>query len=151
MTLTEIVQQVDDFSNAHGVRLTVKRKMVMVALIRVGKAVSAYELIEYCKKHDGVTLPAISVYRILAFLQSHHMVHKLDLANKFVACSHLSCGHHHQTSQFLICTDCNKVEEIEVATETITSLQSSINKAGFTLASQQLEMHGVCIECSPKI
>ena len=51
---------------------------------------SAYELVDYCKETYGVSPPPMSVYRILDFLQQERLVHKLNLANKYIACAHIT-------------------------------------------------------------
>lgn len=130
-----------------GVRLTVKRKQVFVGLIRSNKALSAYDLIDYCKEHYGETIPAMSVYRILGFLEDEYLVHKLNLANKYVACAHICCDHDHGIPQFLICGSCSKVKEISIKPATIKDLQASVQNAGFKLLSPQLEMNCLCDDC----
>jgi len=116
-------------------------------LLQSEKALSAYELVEYCKNEFGEKLPAMSVYRILDFLQDEQLVHKLNLANKYVACAHITCNHEHQVPQFLICDNCQKVKEISINKSTIDTLQSNVEKAGFHLVSPQLEMNCLCKQC----
>ncbi|MFK8050523.1 MAG: Fur family transcriptional regulator, partial [Halioglobus sp.] len=128
-------------------RLTDKRKQILSGLLLSDSALSAYELADYCKSEFGHAIPAMSVYRILDFLQSQHLVHKLNLANKYVACAHITCDHDHGVPQFLICGNCQKVSEIAVAKSTIKALERSVDTAGFRLVSPQLEMDCLCEEC----
>ena len=132
---------------AHGARLTVKRKQVLSALLLSDKALSAYELVRFCNSQCDESMPAMSVYRILEFLENENLVHKLSLANKYVACSHISCNHPHAVPQFLICQQCSKVKEIAIEPATIEELRASVNDAGFKLVSTQLEMNCVCTSC----
>jgi Fur family transcriptional regulator, zinc uptake regulator len=132
---------------AHGTRLTVKRKNVLAGLVQSNKALSAYELIDFCKQQFGDSMPAMSIYRILEFLEDEHLVHKLSLANKYVACAHISCSHAHAVPQFLICRQCSKVKEIDLRSATIDELRSSVDDAGFKLISTQLEMNCLCEGC----
>ena len=97
-----------------GTRLTQKRKQVLTGLVKSKKALSAYELIDFCKQEFGESLPAMSVYRILDFLEKELLVHKLNLANKYVACMHISCDHAHAVPQFLICKSCSTVKELSL-------------------------------------
>lgn len=143
-----IIQYAEQHCKAHGARLTIKRKLVLAGLIQSNKALSAYELTDVCKEHYGESIPAMSVYRILEFLEGEHLVHKLNLANKYVACSHIICGHAHGTPQFLICGTCSKVEEINISQSTITELQKTVKNAGYQLMSPQLEMNCLCDNCS---
>ena len=130
-----------------GARLTPKRKQVLSALLQSGRALSAYDLVDYCKSEFGETIPAMSVYRILDFLQGEQLVHKLNLANKYVACSHITCDHEHQVPQFLICGQCQAVKEIGISKETLTSLRHNVEEAGFHLLSPQIEMNCLCERC----
>ena len=134
-----------------GVRLTDKRKQVLTGLLRSDKALSAYELAEYCKNEFDEPIPAMSVYRILDFLQSESLVHRLNLANKYVACTHMTCANDNQVSQFLICGECQRVEEIIIDKSTIADLQDNVAHANFHLVSPQLELSCLCDECFEKV
>lgn len=143
----QIVDHAEQHCKTHGARLTSKRKQVLSGLLQSEKALSAYELIDICKAEFGETLPAMSMYRILDFLQGEHLVHKLNLANKYVACAHITCDHDHAVPQFLICGQCQRVEEISINKSTIVELQKNVEQAGFHLISPQLEMNCVCDNC----
>lgn len=142
-----IMRHAEQHCKANGSRLTAKRKQVLSGLLKSNKALSAYELVDFCKKEFGEALPAMSVYRILDFLQGERLVHKLDLANKYVACSHIACDHAHGVPQFLICGQCQKVKEISIHKLAIEALQREVAAAGFHLASPQLEMNCICTKC----
>lgn len=124
-----------------------KRKLVLSGLLGSDKALSAYELVELCKNEYDEVIPAMSVYRILDFLQEQHLVHKLNLANKYVACCHINCEHRHEVSQFLICGECQRVKEISLGKFTEKDLRKRVESEGFQLVSPQLEINCVCDEC----
>ena len=145
----KIIKHAEQRCKTHGSRLTEKRKQVLSRLLKSKKALSAYQLIDLCKAECGETMPAMSIYRILDFLQDEHLVHKLRIANKYVACSHITCDHEHEVPQFLICGKCQKVKEISVSKTTRAELQEAVGDAGFHLASPQLEMDCVCDNCLP--
>ena len=145
--ILENIKQAEHNCKEHGARLTSKRKQVLSGLLNSNKALSAYELVDQCKDESGKAMPAMSVYRILDFLEEEHLVHKLDLNNKYVACSHISCSHGHEVTQFLICGECQQVEEIHIDKSMIEQLQSNIESAGFHLISPQLEMKCICETC----
>lgn len=146
-----IIQKVELQCKASGVRLTTKRKQVFAGLLDSGKAVSAYELADYCKQKYGSAMPAMSVYRILDFLKKEQLVHELKLANKYVACSHIACSHAHKVSQFLICDKCQRVEEIIINQSTIENIKQSVENVGYQLLNQQLEMQCLCDQCTTRI
>lgn len=138
----------EQYCKNHGARLTPKRKQVLSSLIQSEKALSAYDLISLFEQDCGEKIPAMSVYRILEFLENEHLVHKLNLANKYVACSHITCDHEHGVPQFLICNACNQVKEITIDKSTINELKNNVENAGFQLVSPQLEMNCICNTCS---
>lgn len=147
----QIIEQAERHCSENGQRLTQKRKQVLMGLVQSQKAMSAYELVDYCKTEFSEVLPAMSVYRILDFLQQQQLVHKLDLANKFIACAHISCKHEHAISQFLICGECQKVKEINIDKKVLKEIQNNVAIAGFSLVSPQFEMNCLCDECAKKI
>lgn len=93
-------------------------------------------------------MPTMSVYRILEFLESQQLVHKLKLANRFVACIHIACDHQHAAPQFLICINCYKVAEVSIKESTINALRNSVDSAGYTLVSPQIELSCLCEDCA---
>ena len=144
----KILLKAEQRCKAKGVRLTPKRKRILSVLIRSEKALSAYELIAVCKAEYNESIPAMSVYRILDFLQQENLAHKLNTTSKYIACVHIDCDHEHATMpQFLICNDCQLVKEISITATTTAAFQSQVKKAGFHLASSQLELHGICEAC----
>jgi Fur family zinc uptake transcriptional regulator len=145
--LNKNIELAEKHCQEKGERLTQKRKLVLLALLDSKKAISAYELVEYCKQQFNETVSAMSVYRILDFLQGLGLAHKLGLANKFVACSHVVCRYKHQMSQFLICDQCQGVEEINIDPLALEGLKTVIKKTGFHLSSPQLEINGICSKC----
>ena len=147
-SVESIIQHAEQHCDRRGSRLTQKRKQVLTGLVKTNKALSAYELIDFCKQEYAVSLPAMSVYRILDFLESELLVHKLNLANKYVACMHISCDHAHAVPQFLICKSCSVVKEIKVEESTITDLGNTVKGAGYQLLSPQIELNCLCENCA---
>ena len=146
--IQKVIEHAERHCEAHGTRLTNKRKQVLSGLLYARKALSAYELMDYCKTEFGENIPAMSVYRILNFFQGKQLVHKLNLANKYVACAHITCNHSHGIPQFLICGKCQLVKEISIDRSTIATLQKNVDQAGFHLMSPQLEMNCICETCT---
>jgi len=149
--MTASIETILDKAKHHceeqGVKLTAKRENVLVSIIKAGEAVSAYELAELYREEFNQAIPAMSVYRILDFLVELSLVHKLTSANKYIACSHISCSHSHALPQFLICENCQVVTEIGIKNAVIEELKASVEKTGFTLTTQQLELKGLCSKC----
>lgn len=140
-----LLSQIDERCASHGIRLTAKRRQVLLGLMRSSKALSAYELADYCKEHYGNVLPPMSIYRILGFLESQKLVHKLKLANKYIACAHIDCDH--GTPQFLICVKCHKVKEASISPPIMEEIEDVVATSGFSLLTPQLELSCVCTSC----
>ena len=130
-----------------GIKFTKRRKQVLSVLIEADVALSAYEIAERCNAGSDSNMPAMSVYRILDLFQEQNLIHKLDIANKYVCCAHISCSHEHDNSQFLICGSCRHVEEISLSDDAVRALQTAASAVGFNAISPQLEIKGWCAEC----
>ncbi len=131
--------------------MTAKRLRVLSLLMQSQKALSAYEIADGYEVEFGEPVPVITVYRVLEFMQSHALVHRLDTANKFIVCSHWGCSHSVCTPHFLICTECLKVEELSMSQSLFAELKNATEQAGFQLNQPQLEMNCICDDCSQKI
>lgn len=132
---------------ASGGRLTTKRKNVLRILLDKEIPLSAYEIADIYKETYKESLAPMSVYRMLQFLIDSTLVHKLSSTNKFIACSHISCEHSHQVPQFLICDNCDCVEEVNIDRKLIQGIEKAVIEKSFTLNSPQFELHGLCSSC----
>ena len=130
-----------------GVRFTRRRKQVLSVLIKADAALSAYEIAEQCDADSDTKMPAMSVYRILDLLREQNLIHRLEIANKYISCSHITCSHEHDQSQFLICDSCRHVEEIYLSSDAVDALKMAASSAGFDAISPQLEIKGWCTDC----
>ena len=130
-----------------GIKFTKRRRQVLSVLIEADVALSAYEIAERCNAGNDSNMPAMSVYRILDLFQEQNLIHKLDIANEYVCCAHISCSHEHDNSQFLICGSCRHVEEISLSDDAVRALQTAASAVGFNAISPQLEIKGRCSRC----
>lgn len=146
--LDKVLQKASESCEKTGSKLTEKRKRVFVCLLKSEKPLSAYEIADSVRTEYDETVPAMSVYRMLDFLEQENLVHKLKSTNKFIACSHIACNHAHDVPQFLICDNCGTVKEIGIKREVIDVLTSSVENAGYRLKSPQLELHCLCEACA---
>ncbi len=133
-----------------GLKLTDKRCNVLKILLQSGEPLSAYDIADHYRSQIGEPLSAMSAYRMLDFLLQAGLVHKLETTNQYVACSHIACKHEHQVPQFLICDRCHSVKEVGLRKPLLNELKASIENTGFSLFSQQLELHGLCRQCRDK-
>lgn len=133
-----------------GLRLTDKRCKVLKILLQADAPLSAYDIADQYKQQIGEPLSAMSAYRMLDFLMQAGLAHKLHTTNQYLACAHISCEHEHEIPQFLICDQCHSVAEVGLRKQLLREMKSSIENTGFMLASQQLELHGLCRNCREK-
>ena len=145
--IDEIIKHAEQHCANNGSRLTDKRKQILSSLVKSNKAISAYDLIDVCEEAFGEKIPPMSVYRILDFLEDQNLVHKLNVANKYVACSNISCDHVHGVSLFLICNVCNQVQEQSINQPITNELKKTVTDSGFTLVKSHLEMRCICNSC----
>lgn len=128
-------------------KLTSKRRQILQILLLADKAISAYELMAMYEEHYHCALSPMSTYRILEFLESMQLAHKLNIANKYVACAYIDRTHDHKPPQFLICQVCQKVDELDSQSAIIQSLQQDLAHYGYTLATEQIELNCICTSC----
>ena len=143
-----ILQRAAEHCVAQGEKLTLKRRQVLTCLIQLDKAMSAYELADNCKEAFGITLFPMSVYRILEFLQTVGLVHRLRTTNKFIACAHVDSDHSHDAAQFLVCKACDRVEEIGIANPLSEAFANKLETLGFQLMNKQVELECLCKDCT---
>lgn len=146
--LSHIISKAKDVCARSGGRLTDKRKHVLECLLESNMPLSAYEIADSYNKVSEKSMPTMSVYRILEFLEEKSLVHKLNSANKYVACSHILGGCTQEIIQFLICGKCQSAKEVAVSKGIIDELGKLVGKVGYTLTSSQLELQCFCNNCS---
>ena len=146
--LNRIIDKAEALCARSGGRLTEKRKGVLKLLLASNTPLSAYEITDAYKKVADKSMPAMSVYRILEFLEAEDLVHKLSSTNKYVACSHISCNHSHEIPQFLICGKCQSTKEIAISKSIIDELGDLVGKSDYRLTNPQLELQCLCNNCS---
>jgi len=143
----EAIESAERKCSQRGIKLTRRRREVLTTLLESNRALSAYELVNLCNESSNEPMPAMSVYRILEFLREEQFVHKLETANKYIACKHIACEHEHKQPQFLICNDCHKVQELDTAVEALSSVETAASMLNFKLLNPQLEVSGSCGLC----
>lgn len=145
--LSKIMNKAQDICTHSGARLTKKRKEILELMLLSGTPLSAYELTDHYNKSTDSSMPVMSAYRMLDFLATEQLVHKLSSTNKYIACSHIACSHEHEIPQFLICGKCENVKEIAIAKRITDELDQQVADAGYKLINSQLELKCICDEC----
>jgi len=125
-------------------KLTPIRREVLQHLAASPSPLGAYDLIERMHRDSGRRPAPISVYRVLDFLLEAGLAHRIESRNAFVA-----CAHRHDSADlvvFMICDTCGCVSEASGA-PVAGDLSAIARAAGFTPATQVVEMFGRCAHC----
>ena len=125
-----------------GVNLTKLRETVLKLIWKNHSYVKAYDLLDELRKIDHSAKPP-TVYRSLDFLMQNGFIHKIQSLNAFVGCSHLS---EHNECYFLICKECQSIEECH--SKNISEfVQTTSNTNNFSANQVTFEISGICQEC----
>ena len=123
--------------------LTPIRKRVLEIVWRQHEPIGAYEILAELAK-DGDTRAPQTVYRALEFLQEAGLVHRLDTLNAFLGCDRPEDVH---SGQFLVCSRCRRVAEIEDSVLNRT-LKERARSLGFRLDASPVEIKAICTQCA---
>ncbi len=136
------LDQAEALCRERGVRLTPQRRTVLRLICEAERPLSAYEILD--RMHQGARRPAPpTVYRALDFLLQQGLIHKIESLHAFVGCKH---PQHPHTGQFLVCTDCGRVNEIH-GRPLEDGLQQAARQAGFHTRKPVVELLGTCAHC----
>ena len=86
----------------------------------------------------------LTVYRHLDFLMRAGLVHRLQSAQTYLPCDHPD---HPHESQFLLCSSCGHVDEVE-SRGLATLLSQIADEHGFRPDHAVVEVKGVCGTCA---
>ena len=138
----EAIRQAERICADRALKLTPLRRQVLALLWRSHRPAGAYEILSALRRlHPNAEPP--TVYRALAFLRAHGMVHRLASLNAFIGCS---SPHPEEMAHFLICQRCGEVQEIQDH-QIAQTLANRAADLGFQLADQVVELHGLCAQC----
>jgi Fur family transcriptional regulator, zinc uptake regulator len=123
--------------------LTPIRRRVLEIVWRQHAPIGAYDILAELAKDGGHPSPQ-TVYRALEFLQEAGLVHRLDTLNAFLGCDRPENSH---SGQFLVCSRCRRVAEIEDSLLNRT-LQERTRSLGFRLDASPVEIKAICTQCA---
>ncbi len=125
-----------------GRRLTPIRRKVLELLLRHGRSLKAYELLDAMRAvHPGAAPP--TVYRALDFLMDEGLIHRLDAVNAWSAC-HDAGGAPHDL--LVVCTGCGAVAEVSDPAMS-RQLAERVAQTGYALATHETEIRALCPQC----
>jgi Fur family zinc uptake transcriptional regulator len=141
--MNKLLQQAEQICQERGVRFTAQRRQVLEIVCAARRPLGAYEILDAMRKSSGRTAPP-TVYRALEFLKAQGLIHKLESLHAFVGCNHPD---HPHASQFLICSECGGIDELEDE-QVSQSLRRASRASGFTPQRRIVELIGTCESCS---
>jgi Fur family zinc uptake transcriptional regulator len=132
----------EEYCRERGEKLTPIRRKVLELLLNSGRATKAYSLLDEMRQiHPGSAPP--TVYRALDFLLSVGLVHRIESINAFTVCHDLTqCQH----GILVVCQQCGTVTELHQP-KLRQALVAQIEDAGYRLASDEIELKGLCAAC----
>ena len=99
----------------------------------------------YAKMRDfGKTIYPATIYRVLDFLTSNGLVHRIDALNAYIACTK---NHANHPSLLFICSNCSKTAEINDP-DLCCSIYQNLVKLGMSANSPCIEVKGQCENCA---
>lgn len=140
--MADYLAQVEQQCRAQGVRLTPLRREVLELVLSAQKPIGAYDLLAQLGREGRPAAPP-TVYRSLDFLIEHGFIHRLASINAYLSCCHPA--HRHQ-SVFLICTACQRTDELPVAS-LAEPLQVLTAQQQFQVVQSLIEISGLCKNC----
>ena len=126
-----------------GVRLTTQRRAVLELLLASDRPLTAYVILDQLRESGFKPAPPM-VYRALDFLMQHGLIHKLESMHAYLGCEHPD---HPHESQFLVCSECGDVREME-RRDVAESLRSAEAAVGFKTDRAVIELLGTCAQCA---
>jgi Fur family zinc uptake transcriptional regulator len=130
-----------------GARLTEIRRQVLGLILAANEPVGAYTLLDRLKPERANAAP-VTVYRALEFLQAHGLIHKVERLNAFIGCTEPGEHQHHDHAvQFLICSMCGSVTEMEDP-GIAGAVARATAQAGFRPRHATVEVEGTCAVCA---
>lgn len=136
----KLLDKAKTICNQREVRFTRRRRQVLEILLSTHQPMGAYEVLNTLNKTEQNITPPI-VYRALDFLLEQGLAHRIESENAFVPCSHP--GHQCEV-QFLICSKCHCVAELDGTT---SPALKEANKMGFEVSRSVIEISGLCATC----
>jgi Fur family zinc uptake transcriptional regulator len=149
LSILERIDQARAIVEGANERFTPLRAHVLELIIKDGRAVKAYDLLDRLSPDVGSPKPP-TVYRALEFLSRHGLIHRVEALNAFIACDHNHLhdhahdhgdGSHRHLAEFFVCEKCHAVEERHAHDHI------ECKPEGFSITRSVVEHYGICASC----
>lgn len=141
--VAQLKSHVAKITDESGKKFGANQILVLDALMRDHKAVSAYEIVERIAKASNRLQP-VQVYRALEALLKLGLVHRLQSKNAYVACNNFDTC---EAPQLFYCSSCEQVAEISGGALP-AHIAAIALEHDFKLEHGLVELIGYCSECS---
>jgi Fur family zinc uptake transcriptional regulator len=124
--------------------LTRNQKLVLAAISRAGRPVSAYDILGDIRPH-GIKSP-IQVYRAVKKLIENGAVHKVESLNAFVPCAGQH-AHGLRITILAVCEQCGRVTEFsdDIIDRRLAEWAA---RERFDIEATSIEINGRCADCA---
>lgn len=95
----------------------------------------------------GRKVDVVTIYRILANMTDLGLVHRIGIADGYIACS--AQGHHDDAVQYVYCPTCGSVEEFVLEEPARAVLEDPLARSGRKSSAVSVEVVSTCNECGP--
>lgn len=127
----------------HGYRFTDPRERVLKILLDEQKPLGAYDILQRLSKEIERPNPP-TVYRAIQFWHQEGFIHCIDSLKSYVICSG---AHHIGQAHFLICNQCDFVQELASIVD-FTPVTESAKAINFSIINCTVEVKGLCARCA---
>ncbi len=140
--IEQALSKATDVCNGLGARFTPQRKKILELVWQAHKPIGAYEILAKIGSKSRPAAPP-TIYRALAFLLDHGLIHRISSLNAYIGCIAPEREHH---GYFLLCRSCHTVLEIQNSAIDNAIFDSAVQK-NFMVQGQMLEVIGLCKLC----
>ena len=137
---SEYNDTLENILHTNGYSLTSARMAVFQTL----KSSEPLYMKELCTTLTNIVDRA-SIYRIVDLFEKLHITDRLNIGWKYkIELSDVFSDHHHH----IICTNCHIIQDLDENSELESTMKSLGKKHGFAITNHQIELRGICAECS---
>lgn len=134
---------IEDLLNKYNMKKTFARKVILEFLYTSKEGVSAELIFEHCNSKD-YNINLSTVYRTLEVFVEKGLVEKFDIGNRKYTYAFKEESHKHTIE----CSLCHKEIEMDCPIKLLEEIIK--NKTGFIMMEHELNIKGVCSQCSKK-
>lgn len=134
------VAQATERLREHGYRITSPRRRILAVLEKATGPFTAAD-IHQALQAEPRPPDLVTVYRVLAVLESLRIVHETHTEAGYIACRALDAEHH----QPLLCVRCGGF--VELAIGPLGEMVRNISVDGWEMLGNVIEFTGICPDC----